>query len=1067
MSTTIDSLDIQIKTSAGSASANIDELASALGRLKENGKISATVNNLTKLKGALDGLKSVSGLENIARIGDALKGLQSIGKLSGLSSAVNSLKKIPDITKGLDMSTLDAFAQKMKQLSTALAPLATQINAVSQGFSKLPVKIKQLVTGTEKLTSATKSAASAQATHRVALDKTNINIAAAIANIRAYIGAIQQIIQTVASFMAQAIEWDGIQARFGRAFGDNAQETLNWVDKLTEGLMINKQEFMQYSSLFAEMLTGFGVNQADAGKMAIGYTELAYDIWAAYNDVYKNLGGEEGAIAAVRSAIAGEVEPIRRAGFTIVDSQLAITAANFGVEYSTQNATEAQKSYLRYLTMVQQAADRNIIGVYASEMTTAEGAVRTLSQQLKSLSQALGSLFLPILTTVVPYLTAFVQLLYDAAAAIANFFNIPFFEIDWSRGSSLGGLAEDANDAADELKGAGAAAKKLKSYTMGFDELNVINPNSGGGGGGGSSKETGWEGLDVDSIWDDAIFNNVAKKVDEIKEKLKPLLVAVGLVGAAFLAWKIAPALITGLNTLRAVIGGLAGNKAALSALTYLEKPKLATAVAKISGAFSAIGKFIAGISAGAWAGIAAGILAVASVVVFLKENWEAVTEAVKGFFENSIVPRLEKIRDALEEVIPPEVMKVFKDIGEWIGNIAKKIGEWFASVDWLEAIGTAFETIGGVIFGVVSGVISGAITSFLSMIEGAIKVVGGVVDIVKGVVDAIVSLCKGDLNGAYEAVEDIVVGIATVFEGLYDMTIGAVVEFVKGVIEWFTELWDELVGHSIVPDMIDAIVDWFLSLPSKIFGGIDAFVTGIITKFKNMWTSIKSWWNTEVAPKFTLAYWQNKFNVIKEAIGTKLNEVRQTMQNKWVDIKNWYKDNVAPKFTKEFWIEKFKGIKEGFTHSIKAMVNVGIGYMNRFIGWLNSKMHFSWESFEIAGQEIVPGGSIQLFTIPDIPYLANGGFVDAGQMFIAREAGPELVGSINGRTAVANNDQIVSAVSQGVYSAVLAAMGQSNGSNGQNVNVYLDGKQIYASVKKTESERGMALVGNQLGYAY
>jgi hypothetical protein len=101
---------------------------------------------------------------------------------------------------------------------------------------------------------------------------------------------------------------------------------------------------------------------------------------------------------------------------------------------------------------------------------------------------------------------------------------------------------------------------------------------------------------------------------------------------------------------------------------------------------------------------------------------------------------------------------------------------------------------------------------------------------------------------------------------------------------------------------------------------------------------------------------------------------------------------------------------------------------------------------------------------------MANGGFVDGGmggQLFLAREAGPELVGTINGRTAVANNDQIVAAVSQGVYSAVVAAMGQTNGSNEQKINVYLDGKQIYASVKKTESERGMALVGNQLGYAY
>ena len=43
---------------------------------------------------------------------------------------------------------------------------------------------------------------------------------------------------------------------------------------------------------------------------------------------------------------------------------------------------------------------------------------------------------------------------------------------------------------------------------------------------------------------------------------------------------------------------------------------------------------------------------------------------------------------------------------------------------------------------------------------------------------------------------------------------------------------------------------------------------------------------------------------------------------------------------------------------------------------------------------------------------------VNAGQVFMAREAGPELVGTIGNRTAVVNNDQIVASVSQGVYEA-------------------------------------------------
>ena len=86
--------------------------------------------------------------------------------------------------------------------------------------------------------------------------------------------------------------------------------------------------------------------------------------------------------------------------------------------------------------------------------------------------------------------------------------------------------------------------------------------------------------------------------------------------------------------------------------------------------------------------------------------------------------------------------------------------------------------------------------------------------------------------------------------------------------------------------------------------------------------------------------------------------------------------------------------------------------------------------------------------------------------MFIAREAGPELVGSINGRTAVANNDQIVAAVSQGVYSAVVSAMqGMQGGVS--SVNVYLDGKQMTAAVEKHQKERGATLMSGGMAYGY
>jgi hypothetical protein len=80
--------------------------------------------------------------------------------------------------------------------------------------------------------------------------------------------------------------------------------------------------------------------------------------------------------------------------------------------------------------------------------------------------------------------------------------------------------------------------------------------------------------------------------------------------------------------------------------------------------------------------------------------------------------------------------------------------------------------------------------------------------------------------------------------------------------------------------------------------------------------------------------------------------------------------------------------------------------------------------------------------------FFADGGYPTSGQVFIARENGlPEMVGSIGGRTAVANNDQIVDAVSIGVYNAVVDAMSRSGG-NKQPTIVQINGREVFRAVQ-------------------
>ena len=522
---------------SGDMSRKLTQIASGLRALEQvrGVKISSSIpNQLNALNAALKNVRWTDG-DKIRTLVDGLRPLSELGR-ANMTSFINQLGKLPALIDELEKADVDKFTRQMKELAAAMKPFADEMQKVSNGFSAFPSRIQRLIASTDRYNNSVNRATTGTKAWSNAL--TGIKLSTVLY-------ASNRIGAALAGYMYQASEWEGIMYRFGRAFGEEAKENYKWINRLNSELKINVQQFMQYASIYGTMLKGFGVAQKDAAAMAMNYTELTYDIWAGYNDIYKSF---EDAAVAVRSAIAGEVEPIRRAGFTIVDSQLKITAANYGIAYSTQSASEELKSYLRYLTLIDQAKAQNLIGTYAREMTTAEGLMRTLRQQLTSLSQAFGSFLLPALVKVLPYVQAFVELIGEAIAALAQLFGVDLKPVDF--GVSSGASA--AGDMADNLGDAAGAAKKLKQYTAGFDELNVFEPNQGAGGAGAGVSGGGYEGeFDIGKLWDESIFENINSQVDELKENLKGVLSTVTSIAAGILAWKVAKDFLAALKLLK------------------------------------------------------------------------------------------------------------------------------------------------------------------------------------------------------------------------------------------------------------------------------------------------------------------------------------------------------------------------------------------------------------------------------------------------------------------------------------------------------------------------------------
>lgn len=1127
MGVTIDQIQVEIQSSSNNAAQGITDLSAALKELKKNGAIGTATKNLQKLSDSLRGfssayqasnslrslansmekLKSVGSVASItnslAKLPAALKAIGSINiariapqiqeiasavsplssiKAGGLSSMVNAMSKLGKVTEALDDDTIAAFAEKIELLNEKLGPLSQKMTSIKAGFSAINTGARKAASGVQELDHG--------------IDTTSLNAASFIDVLTNLATAFQTAVQWFSAFVGEAIEWDGIAARFGRGFGAQAQETYEWIQRLNEEMGINIQQFMQYSSIYATMLTGFGVANKDATKMALGYTELTYDIWAGYNDVYNDFAE---AADAVKSAIAGEVEPIRRAGFTIVESTLEQTAANHGLEISLANATEAQKSYLRYLTLVDQAHAQNLVGTYAKELNTAEGLMRTYAQQTKSLSQAFGSLFLPILVRVMPWLQAFVELLTEGVHWLAAFLGVEIQKVDFSGYESGAGAIEDvansAGNATGALNDATKAAKEFKSATIGIDELNVISPpsasSSAGGAGAGGAGDNGFAGLDVGSLWDETIFDTIQSDVDAIKEKLKGWLSVIAKVATALAGMRLISLLtdMEKLKKLKIVKFFTDFGKSIKKIITFVKDyiaaakqmtpvvgrfaawfPKLSTALSSIGGALSSIGGFLAGISAPVWGGIAAAVVAVGSAIYFLVKNWEEVKKAVSDFFAENIAPKFEEIGKSFDK-IKQALGHVYDSL---IAPLIDGVKSLAAEIPWL---GSIFEWLGGIVTGILGGVIGGAINAVVQLLQGAIEIITGIVQtlsgIVTGLINLVVGLFTGDFSKALDSAKLIWDGIVNVFKGAYDVTIGVVVEFVEGIIDWFTKMWDILVGHSIVPDTVNAIIKWFTSLPSKIFGSIEKFATGIVDKFKGMWSKLVSWWNgktklKEYTPSIGSIYdkikdrwnnardwWNNKKSAMKSYTPS-IGSIYEKLSDRWKNAKDWWnKKKGSMSFTPSIG---------SITDKIKSAWNSAKSWWNKNAK-LSTKLNISvpkitvkWSTASAFGKEFkYPTGF-------SLKFAANGGIFDAGSLIWAGERGAEIVANAGGgKTGVMNVQQMQDAVYEGVYAAMSAAMRGNDGGGSQVIRVYLDGKEITSTVEKTQRERGASIMGNEV----
>ena len=1008
---------------SGDASQKITRLTNALTALSQVGnvKISSSIaNQLTAINTALAGLKWTDG-DKLTSLANGLRPLSELGK-ANMTTFINQLSKLPKVIEDLKTADIDKFTQQMKDLAAAMKPFADEMQKVSNGFSAFPSKIQKLITSTEKYNASVSKATSTTGKFTSGLKALNV-------------AAVAVVFRKISNFIAQAItesnKYQEDLNLFTVALGQYAAEAQNYAEKVSEVLGIDPAQWLRNQGVFNTLLTGFGDTAERAQLMSRNLTQLGYDLSSFFNISI------EDAMQKLQSGISGELEPLRRLGYDLSQARLEQTALNLGIKESVANMTQAEKAELRYYAVMTQVTTAQ--GDMARTLQAPANQLRILQAQITQASRAIGNIFIPALNAILPYAIAVVKAIREIANAIANLFGFTLTDVDYS---GVGKLASGTGAVADNLGSAAGSAKELKKYIAGFDELNVLPSNSNAGSGGGAGG-AGGGGFDFDLPTYDFLGDAVETRVDEIKDKLKPLLVIALAIGAAFAGWKIGKSVTAAIATLKAGFATFASSGAGQAILS-----KLASCVAGVALQFNAAGGGVKGFLSvlGMVAKIAAPAVAILVVVIatlkVLIERWNDIKSAVANTFGKlKVGERLQALNDKLNQ------------LGEKLGWVD---GFWNGLKS---TIGSLMNFIGEVVITVVGSSLIGLFNGLVGVLDGVVTAMTGVVEIFTGFAQFLKGVFTGDLDLVKKSFATFGSGISKIFSGVIDGLVKGFTGWVSGVIEGVTNLGGTLLG-TLIPNIVNGVATFFSNLcadiaqfftnawnsicalwstvgnwfNTKVITPVDTFFSTLGTKiassFTTSWTKVKAEWGvvTDWFESKIIAPVQTAFESMCSSVGGFFVSLWDRIAGVFAGVGGWFQSNVVDAIN-----SAFRALVNGAISLLERMLNGIIRPLNNFIGKVNSVLS-------------IVGGGISTISYVSIPRLANGGFVDEGQLFIAREAGAEMVGRIGRKTAVANNDQIVESVSQGVYEAVQRASGETNSSNSRPITVIvqMNGKELF-----------------------
>lgn len=534
----IDSLSVAIEHSAGTASKDLSSLASGLKKLQKSvsslnmwdavrqfDALGAAAGSLTYFSNALDTLQGkkisssigrqlkeigdaanslstldTAALDKVKALGESLKPLGELGRAQ-LTSFINQLAKLPELSASLDAVDMEHFAATVERLTAAMAPLATEMDKIARGFSAFPQRIQTFIKNNEASTKSVKKAEPTWQKFFETISKGSKKSSSGLTNFAKQlfsIATIKKVWLKATDSLESANEYIEALNLFYVSMGDNelAKKARDYANLVGDSYGVDPAEFMKMQATFMDVSKSFGTASGTAYTMSKALTQLTYDISSLYN-----LKVDE-SLNKVRSALVGEIEPIRALGKDLSVANLKLLATELGITANVDAMNQSEKAMLRTISLLRQS--NSAMGDMARTLEQPANQFRILKAQLTLLGRAVGDLFLPLVQKTLPYMIALVkvgQRIVSAFAALAGF-ELPKFDYADSVIKGNEGVADSADDAAKSMK---------KLYQLSFDELNILGSKNTGASGSGTSA------ADIAKL--EAELNRLAEKENELFSK--------------------------------------------------------------------------------------------------------------------------------------------------------------------------------------------------------------------------------------------------------------------------------------------------------------------------------------------------------------------------------------------------------------------------------------------------------------------------------------------------------------------------------------------------------------------